>query len=77
VPKYIGEATLIFLFSEALRLVGVTNGLFCSSQVFGQGSVVIYFVIWAFWDRLCDFLYGLHSNSKDRGTAVCNFSAGE
>ena len=48
VPKYTGEATLILLFSGALRLVGVTTGVFCSSQVFGQGSVVICFVMWAF-----------------------------
>jgi hypothetical protein len=58
----------MLLFTGTEHLVGVTNGLLCSSQVFGEGSVVICFVTRSFWERLCDFLYGLHSNSKDRGT---------
>jgi len=68
VPKHVGNDNLMLLFTGDEHFVGITNGFFCSSQVFGQGSVVICFVTCSFWDRLYDFLYGLHSNSKDRGT---------
>ena len=56
---------------HGMAQVGLTNGLFCSSQVFEEESVVVCFVTWALWYRLCDFLYGLHSNSEDRGTGGC------
>jgi hypothetical protein len=68
VPKYVGDATLMLLFTGAVHLVGVKKGVLCSSQVFGEGSVVICFVTCSFWDRLCDFLCGLHSGCKDGGT---------